>query len=162
MRYTEDNRGFFMQSADDIAPQLLGKIICRNLPEGQGKLRFRITETEAYCHDDSACYGYGYKGNHGSKNKTSAIAPLFEEGGKCCVYAGMLLIVCGEENVPDNVLIRKAGNRDTYCDGPFLLGKALKIDQGLHGKDMLMLRSIRSRARSRQSESARRRLPRQP
>ena len=136
MRYNEKDRSFFMQPADVLAPQLLGKCLCRKLSDGT-VVRFRITETEAYCHDDSACYGTAHADCGNNEKITKATAPLFEKGATCCIYAQMLLIACGPEGKPDNVLIRKAGNQQQYCDGPNLLCQALQIDKSLHGKDLL-------------------------
>lgn len=34
MRYTENDRGFFSQPAEELAPQLLGKTLCRRLLDG--------------------------------------------------------------------------------------------------------------------------------
>lgn len=129
MRFIKNHRKYFTKPAMHLGEWLIGKQICRRFPD-ETVLRFRITETEAYGHDDSACYGKNGK-------PTPATAPLFEQGGYCCVYADMLLIVCGNQNEPDNVLIRKAGNRNQYCDGPISLCKALKIDKTLHGQDLL-------------------------
>ena len=131
MRYTEKDREFFLQSADVLAPQLLGKMLCRRLKDGT-ELRFRITEIEAYCHNDSACCGYKK-----SNMITDAIAPLFEEGGKCCSFKEMFYIVCNKKGFSDNVLIRSVGCHDQYCSGPRLLGKILDIEDDIHGRDIL-------------------------
>ena len=129
MRYTEkDRKIFFEQNADALAKGLLGKILCRKL-EDNTILRFRIIETEAYPYEDSACYGY--------KKQAKAVAPLFEVGGTCCIYGGMLLIVCGKKGKADNVLIRKTGNETHYCEGPISVCKELKIDKNFHGADLL-------------------------
>ncbi len=132
MRYTENDRELFLQSAEIVAPMLLGKVLCRKMPNGE-ILRMIITETEAYPADDSACYGYGYEGNHGDKKKTAANAPLFELGGTCCLYGGMILIGCGEKGKPDNVLIRGGIHNGEYCGGPCTVANALKADKQLHG-----------------------------
>jgi 3-methyladenine DNA glycosylase Mpg len=136
LRYREDRRDFFKQSADVLAPKLLGKKICRGLPNGKKEAEFSITVTEAYRHDDSACYGYDEEGD-GNRTKTIATAPLFEKGGICCVYAGMLLIVCGKEGAPDNVLIREAGNHEKYCAGPCKFVEALNLGKDFRSEDML-------------------------
>ena len=94
-------------------------------------------ETEAYPSNDSSCYGYGYEGNHGNKKKTTANAPLFEIGGTCCIYGGMILIVCGKIGKPDNVLIRSGIYNDNYYDGPYKVAGILETDKSLHGIDML-------------------------
>ena len=65
MRYTEDNRKFFLQSAEVLAPLLLGKLLCKKFPDGAVR-KLRITETEAYCEQDSASHSFGgmTKSNH--------------------------------------------------------------------------------------------------
>lgn len=47
----------------------------------------------------------------------------------------MLLLSCGQKGVPENVLIREAGNENLYCNGPSNLCKYLGIDKSLHGED---------------------------
>lgn len=111
------------------AQWLLGKAICRKLPNGE-VLRFYITETEAYEHDDETCYGHNGK-------KTKANSPLFEQGGTCCIFGEMLLISCGEKEKPDNVLIRSAGNEHIYCGGPISVYKKLQLNKTFSKTDML-------------------------
>ena len=134
MLYKIKDSKFFSKSADVLAPLLLGKTICCNL--GGETVALIITETEAYCHDDSACYGWGYGGNYGFKKVTDAIYPLFETCGTCCIYGGMILISCSDKGIPDNVLIRAAVDEDEYYDGPCKVASALKADKTLHGKSM--------------------------
>ena len=125
----------FEDSAETVAKELLGKYLCRKLPSGD-IIRLRIMETEAYPAEDTACYGYGYEGNHGDKPKTPANAPLFEAGGTCCIYGGMILIVCGKTGQPDNVLIRAAVGEEEYYDGPCKVADALQVDKKFHGMDL--------------------------
>lgn len=68
MRYTEKDRKFFLQPAEVVAPQLLGKLLCRRI-DGEKILKIRICEVEAYGAEDTANYGYGYEGNGGEKRK---------------------------------------------------------------------------------------------
>lgn len=128
-RFTENDRAYFSDSASRVAPWLLGKILCRKISD-KDILRFYITETEAYEHNDESCYGYGGK-------ITEANAPLFEQGGTCCIYGEMLLISCGKKGKPDNVLIRSVGNRHTYCRGPIIVYDELKLDKKISGIDIL-------------------------
>lgn len=123
---------FFENDAGTVEKELLGKILCRKMPDGKVR-KVIITETEAYPASDSACYGYGYEGNHGNKKKTPANAPLFEKGGTCCIYGGMILMVCGVAGKPDNVLIRAGVCKDSYCDGPCKVADALEADKRFHG-----------------------------
>lgn len=128
-RFTKKDRKYFSDSASRVAPWLLGKILCRRISDKE-VLRFYITETEAYEHDDESCYGYGGK-------KNEANAPLFEQGGTCCIYSEMLLISCGEAGKPDNVLIRAVGNTHTYCHGPVIVYEKLRLDKTFSGLDIL-------------------------
>lgn len=125
---------FFLRSADVLAPMLLGKTLCCN--SDNGTIRLIITETEAYCHNDTACYGYNCY-NDKAKRKSSAVKPLFEKCGTCCIYGGMILISCLEEGIPDNVLIRAAVGEDEFYNGPCRVAKALKANNTLNGENLL-------------------------
>lgn len=127
-RLTEKDREKFSDPVE-AAKWLLGKVICRKLPNGE-IVRLHITETEAYKHDDESCYGYGGK-------KTDATAPLFEQAGTCCIYGEMLLISCGIKGESDNVLIRAAGNKHTYCRGPIIVCDELRLEKKHSGIDIL-------------------------
>lgn len=127
-RMTEKERERFSDPVE-AAKWLLGKVICRKLPDGE-IMRLHITETEAYYDEDEACYGHGGK-------KTDANAPLFEkQAGTGCVFGGMLLISCGEIGKPSNVLIRSAGSEQTYFDGPYKIYKGLQLEK-LRSVDLL-------------------------
>lgn len=125
---TEKERERFSDPVE-AAKWLLGKVICRKLPDGE-IMRLYITETEAYYYEDEACYGHGGK-------KTDANAPLFEQAGTCCIYGEMLLISCGVEGKSDNVLIRAAGNENEYFSGPYHLYKGLGLDKSFTGIDLI-------------------------
>ncbi len=130
------DRSFFEKDSETVAQKLLGKLLCRKMPNGE-VYKMVIMETEAYPSNDSSCYGYGYEGNHGNKKKTAANAPLFKIGGTCCIYGGMILIVCGQIGEPDNVLIRSGIYNDDYYSGPCKVAGILETDKSLHGIDML-------------------------
>lgn len=130
------DRNFFKNNSKTVAQELLGKFLCRKMPNGEIR-KMIIMETEAYPANDSACYGYGYGGNHGNRKKTAANAPLFESNGTCCIYGGMILVVCGEIGKPDNVLVRAGIYNDNYYDGPCKVAHALGADKNFHGVDML-------------------------
>lgn len=127
-RMTEKERERFSDPVE-AAKWLLGKVICRKLPDGE-VVRLNITETEAYYYEDEACYGHGGK-------KTVATAPLFEQAGTCCIYGEMLLISCGIKGESDNVLIRAAGNKHTYCRGPIIVCDELRLEKIHSGIDIL-------------------------
>ncbi|MDR3150026.1 MAG: DNA-3-methyladenine glycosylase, partial [Oscillospiraceae bacterium] len=92
---------FYSRSAEELAPLLLGKLLCRST-DGR-VIRYRITETEAYMPFDSAC--------HAHRGKTKRNAVMFGHGGFAYVYLcygihNLLNIVSGEEGSPQAVLIR--------------------------------------------------------
>lgn len=131
------NWEFLFRSSEEAARELLGKVLCCEMQD-KSVLRLRITETEAYPGKDSACYGK-------IGRPTEATAPLFGKGGTCCIYAGMLLIACGPEKEPGNVLIRCAGDseKNIYCDGPMKVFDVLKKKkEELHGRDLLAPGSV--------------------
>ena len=51
----------------------------------------------------------------------------------------MLLIVCGREGEPDNVLIRGAADTENRYDGPLKVSGALRLNENkqIHGSDLL-------------------------
>ena len=70
-------RRILSQPAVILAPQLLGKLLCRRTE--QGILKYRIMETECYYgEEDTAC--------HASKGKTQRTKVLYEKGGTSYVY----------------------------------------------------------------------------
>ena len=120
---------FYSRPATEVAPELLGKLLCRNL---SGEiLKLRITETECYYgEDDSAC--------HAHKGKTERTRIMYENGGLAYIYLcygvhNMLNIVTGTSGFPEAVLIRGAGE----FNGPGKLTKALKIDRGLNWENLI-------------------------
>ncbi len=124
-------REFYMRDVLDVAPALLGKILCRKTENGE-VLRFRITETEAYRgEDDTAC--------HASKGKTPRTSVMWDKGGTVYVYLcygmhNMLNIVTGTKGDPQAVLIRGI---EGY-EGPGKLTKKLCIDRKQNGSDVVL------------------------
>lgn len=120
---------FFDQNAVELAPQLLGKYLCRKTPEGI--LRLAITETEAYYTEaDTAC--------HAHKGRTPRTELLYHRGGCAYVYLcygihNLFNVICGEEGVPQGVLIRGV----VGFDGPGKLTRAMGIDRSLNGADLV-------------------------
>lgn len=128
-----NDKKFFNQKAQDLAPQLLGKILCRKFNEEI--IKSKIVEVEAYTGtQDSAC--------HSSKKKSSRNSVMWEDGGIIYIYLCygihyMLNIVCAGKN-PEAVLIR--GVQDAI--GPGKLTKFYKIDKSLNGEDITISSNV--------------------
>jgi len=120
---------FYAQDVLLAAPALLGKLLCRRLPDGT-VLRRRVTETEAYRGaEDTAC--------HAHKGKTNRTAVMFEPGGRSYVYLcygihSLLNIVTGPADMPQAALIRAVEG----AAGPGRAARAMQIDRALNGVDM--------------------------
>jgi len=118
-----------MQSAIELAPVLLGKILCRR--QNDEILRYRITETECYVANDTAC--------HAHRGKTPRNSVMFEAGGAVYVYLcygihNLLNVVTGKIGEPEAVLIRGVEG----FNGPGKLTKAMDIDRNLNGVDLII------------------------
>lgn len=115
----------YAMRAYELAPYLLGKLLCRRTPDGIK--RARICETECYFgEDDTAC--------HAHKGKTPRTKTLYEEGGIAYVYLcygihSLLNVVSGEKDFPEAVLIRGVEG----AVGPGRVTKLLEIDRELNG-----------------------------
>lgn len=137
---SESNRigkEFFNRDCLEVAPELVGKILVRRLPDGT-ELRERIAETEAYRgEEDKAC--------HASKGRTPRTELLYGKSGIIYIYLcyGMhwlMNVITGDEETPQGVLIR-AGEKH---NGPAKLTKALQITgayngQSIHGNSEIWL-----------------------
>jgi len=106
-RYNRLAREFFQTDVVTLSKKLLGKVIRRNLKNGD-ILRARIVETEAYkAPDDKGCHAYNNKRN----KKTEAfwcdagcwyVYTIYMPTNKC------LNIVAADKDSPEAVLIRAA------------------------------------------------------
>lgn len=111
---------WFDRPATILAPLLLGKWLCRRLPDGT-VLRRRITETECYFgEEDTAC--------HAHKGRTKRTETLYRPGGIAYVYLcygihALLNVVTGDEGHPEAVLIRGVEG----ASGPGRVTRALSI-----------------------------------
>ena len=109
-------RDYFASDAKTLAPDLIGKLLCRRTENGI--IKARITETECYFgEEDTAC--------HAHKGKTERTKTMYEVGGITYVYLcygihSLLNIVTGCEGHPEAVLIRGVEG----ANGP---GKATKM-----------------------------------
>ena len=124
MRLSED---FFSRDVLEVAPDLVGKILVRRLPDGT-ELRERIAETEAYRGEED-------KGCHASKGRTPRTDLLYGRSGVIYVYLcyGMhwlMNVITGMDGQPQGVLIR-AGE---IHSGPAKLTKFLQVDGSFNGE----------------------------
>lgn len=120
------NKNFFERNTLEVAENLLGKYLMRNI--GGKEIALKINEVEAYD-------GFEDKASHAHKGKTERNKVMFGEAGNWYVYLvygmhNMLNIVTGGKNYPAAILIR--GARD--LSGPGKLTKFLKINKKLNGK----------------------------
>jgi len=130
------SRDFYDRPAELVAPDLLGMLLVRRL-KGGDRIG-RIVETEAYLgpHDLAA---------HSSKGRTARTEAMFGEPGRAYVYMiyGMyncLNVVTGPGDHPSAVLIRAlepVSGIEGTTDGPGRLCRAMEIDRGLYGHDLL-------------------------
>lgn len=122
-------RDDYRKPATELAPDLIGKLLCRKCDTGI--LKYRITETECYYGEqDTAC--------HASKGKTNRTRVLYEQGGTAYVYLcygihSLFNVVAGEEGFPQAVLIRGV---EGY-NGPGKVTKAMQIDRSFNEVDMV-------------------------
>lgn len=140
------SREFYRRHPADVAPELLGKILVRQL--AGATLCGKIVETEAYCSTDPA--------SHTFRGLTERNRAMFGEVGHAYIYfihglhyclnvtakidapAGGVLIralepLCGIE------AMQKLRGRQALRDlasGPAKLTQALNIDKTLYGSDM--------------------------
>lgn len=141
-------RAFFERPATEVAPELLGALIVREI-NGQC-MRAVVVETEAYQGmEDKAC--------HASRGKTKRNAVMFGEAGHAYVYFTygmhwMLNVVCDDMDLPAAVLIRalvpldgleamrarreRNFGKPGWLNGPAKLCQALEIDGALNGADV--------------------------
>ena len=121
---------FFNRDCLELAPQLVGKLIVRKMPDGQLRT-LRITETEAYRgEEDTAC--------HAHKGRTKRTEVMYAEAGTVYIYLcygmhWMLNIVTGELDQPEAVLIRACAE----APGPGRLTKKLGITGQLNSTSVV-------------------------
>ncbi len=121
-------KGFYARGAEELAPLILGKLLCRRYPDGTVR-RYRVTETEAYCGvDDTAC--------HAHRRPTGRASIMFSEGGlayvhRCHMY-NLLTVVAGPEGDAEGVLIRGLEG----FDGPGRAGREIGLELSMYGSPM--------------------------
>jgi DNA-3-methyladenine glycosylase len=141
-------RGFFTRASTVVAPDLLGRVVVRRLPDGS-LLRARIVETEAYERDDPA--------SHAFRGMTARNGVMFGRAGHLYVYFtyGMhhcMNVVTGRRGEGCAVLLRAAEPVDgvvamvrargtdrvrDLCRGPARLAQAFGVDRSLDGTDLV-------------------------
>jgi DNA-3-methyladenine glycosylase len=140
---------FYQRSTETVAKDLLGKKLCRELPNGE-ILSGYIVETEAYMGLlDKACHSFGGR-------KTSRTCVMYEHGGVAYIYLiyGMyycLNVVSSKKDHPEAVLIRglepcdgldlmkmksQQFNEHKILNGPGKLCKVLEINKSLNTQEL--------------------------
>lgn len=115
---------YFLRPATELAPELLGKLLCRKI-KGE-TIKLRILETECYFgEEDTAC--------HAHKGRTPRTDIMYEAGGNAYIYLcygihSLLNITTGEQGHPEAVLLRAVEG----SIGPGRLTKRLSIDRSLN------------------------------
>lgn len=121
---------FYRRDVLEVAPELIGKKLVRQWPEGQ-ITEHLITETEAYRGtEDLAC--------HASKGLTPRTRMMYEPGGVLYMYLvygmhWMLNIVTAHDGEPQAALIRATET----VSGPGRLTRHLALDKTFNGEDLL-------------------------
>jgi len=113
------SRTFFQRPAPEVAPDLIGTYLVREIDGVQ--TAYMITETEAY-------EGADDRASHASKGRTKRTEVMFGKAGRWYVYLiygmyTMLNIVTGDDGHPSAVLIRAVEE----ISGPGRLTKRLGI-----------------------------------
>lgn len=127
-------RKYYSRPATELAPDLIGKLLCRRTQDGV--LRYRIAETECYYSEkDTAC--------HASRGKTERTKILYEKGGTAYIYLcygmhSLFNVVTGKEGFPEAVLIRGVEG----FNGPGKATRAMSIDRSLNGIDLVTSREL--------------------
>lgn len=150
-------RAFFARPSTEVAPELLGRILVRVLPDGT-RLAARLVEVEAYAPNDPASHAY--------RGPTPRNLVMFGPPGHLYVYFtyGMHFcsnVVTATEGVGSAVLLRAAEPLDgldamaerrgvdgprLLCSGPGRLTQALGIARPENGVDLVREGSLHLRA----------------
>lgn len=142
-------RKFFARGAEEVARDLLGKILVRRFGPTSSRLaglrgvkeaRVIITETEAYLGE----YDLASHARFGRTKRTEA---MYGKAGRVYMFFvygvhWMLNIVCGEVGDPQAVLIRGADVTSdtaqvTRISGPGRVAKYLELDGSFYGEDLI-------------------------
>ena len=113
------------KSATEVAPRLVGMLLCRRLADGS-VIKARITETECYYgEEDTAC--------HAHKGRTARTDVMYLEGGRAYVYLcygihDLLNVTTGPDGHPEAVLIRGVEG----AAGPGRVTKYMSVDRSFN------------------------------
>jgi DNA-3-methyladenine glycosylase len=135
MRGPRLGAAFFRRPVLTVARDLLGRTLCRRLPDGT-ILRGRLTEVEAYLGERDLA-------SHARFGPTHRNRHMWESGGLAYVYLvygihHCMNVVTGPKGVPQAVLLRGATSPNGVpATGPGLLTKAFAIDRTLDGASFL-------------------------
>ena len=149
-------RSFFARSSTEVAPDLLGRVLVRVLPDGT-RLAARLVEVEAYGPNDPA--------SHAFRGPTPRNLVMFGPPGHLYVYFtyGMHFcsnVVTGADGEGSAVLLRAAEpleGVDTMavrrgvdaptllCSGPGRLTQAMEISRPENGTDLVRDASVQLR-----------------
>ena len=121
------NPSFFYRPAEVVAPDLIGSILVKKMPNGN-LLSGVIIETEAYSQIEPGCHGF--------KKKTQRNQTLFGEPGNLYVYLTYgtyhcINIVTDKADWASGVLlraIRMPGEDQRIASGPGLLARRFDIN----------------------------------
>jgi len=150
-------RAFFARPSTVVAPELLGRVLVRFLPDGT-RLAVRLVEVEAYRPDDPASHAY--------RGPTPRNLVMFGPPGRLYVYFTYgqhycSNVVTDSEGEGSAVLLRAAeplegletmaANRGLdalrlLCSGPARLTQALGIGRADNGADLIRGASLQLRA----------------
>jgi DNA-3-methyladenine glycosylase len=144
------SRAFFARSALDVAPELLGKVLVHDGPDGS-RVSARLVEVEAYLGADDP-------GSHAYRGPTPRNEVMFGRAGYLYVYLSYgihfcMNVVCGEPGTATAVLLRAAAPVDgievmrarrpaarrdrDLCSGPGRLTQAFGLDRAANGTDLI-------------------------
>lgn len=124
---------FFSRNAEQVARELLGKVLVRNIRSKE--MKAKIVETEAYYGEKDPASRACQNGDLRETMKMNA--------GTILVYGvhnnWLMNFVTGKEGEAAAVLLRALEplNFNGKCNGPGLLTKALKIDKSFHKQSII-------------------------